>query len=200
MSLQNKSREFLLDKYLDAFKINKQSLLDISNSINFDKNSLYELIVLPDLETEIQEKVNKAKSYLRTHDFNNFWSIFLYFIKGEINTKIEIKKFIELNNKIQSRTSAKINGRAIVISSLFINTRSELLDSLYDYILTNYQKKIKNQEKTAVGTEVSNFVYILISTLKITLNTKSNIEKLINDDLTISIMTAFNLTQKFIKI
>jgi hypothetical protein len=83
---------------------------------------------------------------------------------------------------------------------LFINTRSELLDSLYDYILTNYQKKIKNQEKTAVDTEVSNFVYILISTLKITLNTKSNIEKLINDDLTISIMTAFNLTQKFIKI
>jgi hypothetical protein len=200
MSFRNESKEFLLDKYLDAFKINKKDLLDLSNSINFNRNNLYELIVMTDLEEEIKKKVNNAKSYLRTHDFKNFWSIFLYFIKGEIKTKIEIKKFIELKNKAQNRTSAKINGRTIVISSLFINTRSELLNSFYEYIVNSYQKKIRNQEKTAVDIEISNFVYTLISTLKITLNTKSNIEKLIKDDLTISIMTAYNITQKFIKV
>jgi hypothetical protein len=48
--------------------------------------------------------------------------------------------------------------------------------------------------------EISDFVYSVLSILKIVLDEKSKIGKLVLDDRTSSLMTAYNLTQKFAKI
>ena len=48
-----------------------------------------------------------------------------------------------------------------------------------------------------VNSEIRDFVYSILSILKIALDSKSKIERLVLDDITSSLMTAYNLTQKF---
>jgi hypothetical protein len=109
-----------------------------------------------------------------------------------VKTKTEIKNFIELSNK-EKESSPNLDGRMIVLSSLFIKGRSDLQESLYDYTIENYQNNI---EKEIINSEISDFIYSILSILKIVLDEKSKIEKLILDDITSSLMTAYNLTNK----
>ncbi|MHA2102816.1 MAG: hypothetical protein ACW981_05275 [Candidatus Hodarchaeales archaeon] len=196
MNLRNNSKEILSNKYLGVFKINKRELLDISQSVSLDTKVFQRLTENSNSEAEIIKKLHKAKTSLNSYDFNYFWEIFIFFLIGEVKTKTDIKNFIDLSNK-DEKNAPNLDGRTIVLSSLFIKSRSDLQDSLYDYILNNYQKMLKRKEKEIIDSEISDFVYSILSILKIVLDEKSKIGKLVLDDITSSLMTAYNLTQKF---
>lgn len=195
MNLPNSSSESLSNKYLNAFKVNKRELLDISHSISKDKKKLLDLTEGSNSEAVIIKALHKAKTSLLTYDFNDFWNTYIFFIIAEIKTKTDIKNFIELSSK-NERSTPNLDGRTIVLSSLFIKSRSDLQESFFDYILNNYKKLSKSKEKQTLDSEISDFVYSILSIIKIILNTKTKIERLVEDDITSFIMTAFNLTQK----
>jgi hypothetical protein len=192
MNLRKDSRESLSNKYLNAFKVNKEKLLDLAHSAMSDENVILQLLESKDSEAEIIKKLHEAKISLESYDFPAFWNNFLLFLTGEVKTKTEIKNFIELSNK-EKKSSPNLDGRMIVLSSLFIKGRSDLQESLYDYTIENYQNNI---EKEIINSEISDFIYSILSILKIVLDEKSKIEKLILDDITSSLMTAYNLTNK----
>jgi hypothetical protein len=199
MNLRKNTREILSNKYLNAFKINKDNLLDISHSVSINKNFYHQLIESGNSEAEIIKKLHKAKTDLNSYNFGNFWLNFIFFLIGEINTKTEIKTFIEKSTE-DEKTGINLDGRTVVLSSLFIKARSDLQDSLYDYILDNYQKTLKNKGKTIVDSEISNFISSILSVLKIFLDEKSKIQKSVLDEVSSIIMSAYNLTQKNVKI
>jgi hypothetical protein len=186
------TKGFLTEGKMSLPKIGINELIRNADMINVNIEELNRVIDENFIENIFLHKFQNARKSLYSGHFGEFWKFFVYFTKGEIETKILIKYLINPQNS-EIISPSIWDKQVINLSSQMIRYRQKLVELLYNIIISTFKNIQVNKSKLGIYYQIQNMNFIIISALKKSFSAKSIVHAQTLDDIELSLNSALIL-------